>query len=93
VNSFRRGSQCFRLATPGNVERCPLSALCPREQPSLTCERDGAVKLSHATLNRHDLYSHLRGITSERREGISFPIILATTGPDLVMERRSLSIG
>ena len=57
----------------------PLSALRLGEQPEPDM-REGwvRVKLSHATLNRHDLFT-LRGITSHR-EGISFPIILGNDG-------------
>jgi NADPH:quinone reductase-like Zn-dependent oxidoreductase len=57
----------------------PLSALRLGEQPEPDV-REGwvRVKLSHATLNRHDLFT-LRGITSHR-EGISFPIIMGNDG-------------
>jgi NADPH:quinone reductase-like Zn-dependent oxidoreductase len=57
----------------------PLSALRLGEQPEPDV-REGwvRVKLSHATLNRHDLFT-LRGITSHR-EGIPFPIIMGNDG-------------
>jgi hypothetical protein len=57
----------------------PLSALCVGEQPEPDVQEGWVrVKLSHASLNRHDLFT-LRGITSHR-EGISFPIILGNNG-------------
>src|SRR5260221_8556982 len=57
----------------------PLSALKIGEQPEPTV-REGwvRVKISHASLNRHDLFT-LRGITAHP-EGISFPIILGNDG-------------
>jgi NADPH:quinone reductase-like Zn-dependent oxidoreductase len=57
----------------------PLSALRIGEQPEPhVLEGWTRVKVSHATLNRHDLFT-LRGITSHR-EGISFPIIMGNDG-------------
>jgi hypothetical protein len=57
----------------------PLSALCVGEQPEPDVQEGWVrVKLSHASLNRHDLFT-LRGITSHR-EGISFPIIMGNDG-------------
>ncbi len=57
----------------------PLSALKIGEQPEPVA-REGwvRVKISHASLNRHDLFT-LRGITAHQ-EGISFPIILGNDG-------------
>jgi NADPH:quinone reductase-like Zn-dependent oxidoreductase len=57
----------------------PLSALVVRELPE-PAVREGwvRVKISHASLNRHDLFT-LRGITAHA-EGISFPIILGNDG-------------
>ena len=57
----------------------PLSALEIGEQPE-PAVRDGwvRVKISHASLNRHDLFT-LRGITAHP-EGISFPMILGNDG-------------
>src|SRR6202521_1398514 len=61
----------------------PLSALCIGEQPEPDV-REGwtRVKLSHASLNRHDLFT-LRGITSHP-EGIRFPIILGNDGAGIL---------
>ena len=65
-------------ATHADVDD-PLSALRIGEQPEPhVLEGWTRVKVSHATLNRHDLFT-LRGITSHR-EGISFPIILGNDG-------------
>jgi len=57
----------------------PLSALEIGEQPE-SAAREGwvRVKISHASLNRHDLFT-LRGITAHP-EGISFPMILGNDG-------------
>lgn len=57
----------------------PLSALEIGEQPE-PAVREGwvRVKVSHASLNRHDLFT-LRGITAHP-EGISFPMILGNDG-------------
>jgi NADPH:quinone reductase-like Zn-dependent oxidoreductase len=57
----------------------PLSALQIGERPE-PGEREGwvRVKVSHASLNRHDLFT-LRGITAHA-EGIPFPIILGNDG-------------
>ena len=57
----------------------PLSALEIGEQPE-PAVREGwvRVKISHASLNRHDLFT-LRGITAHP-EGISFPMILGNDG-------------
>ena len=57
----------------------PLSALEIGEQPEPVA-REGwvRVKISHASLNRHDLFT-LRGITAHP-EGISFPMILGNDG-------------
>jgi NADPH:quinone reductase-like Zn-dependent oxidoreductase len=65
-------------ASHANIDD-PLSALRLGEQPEPEV-REGwvRVKLSHATLNRHDLFT-LRGITSHR-EGIPFPIIMGNDG-------------
>lgn len=57
----------------------PLSALQVGERPE-PGEREGwvRVKMSHASLNRHDLFT-LRGITAHAG-GIPFPIILGNDG-------------
>src|SRR6266446_4194354 len=57
----------------------PLSVLRVGERPEPKV-REGwvRVKISHASLNRHDLFT-LRGITAHP-EGISFPIILGNDG-------------
>ena len=57
----------------------PLSALVVGELPQ-PAVREGwvRVKISHASLNRHDLFT-LRGITAHP-EGISFPMILGIDG-------------
>ena len=61
----------------------PLSALCIGEQPEPDLREGWArVKLSHASLNRHDLFT-LRGITSHP-EGIRFPIILGNDGAGML---------
>jgi NADPH:quinone reductase-like Zn-dependent oxidoreductase len=53
----------------------PLAALAIGEQPEPTVPEGWVrVKISHASLNRHDLFT-LRGI-SGHPEGIKFPIIL-----------------
>ena len=53
----------------------PLSALRIGEQPEpRVLEGWTRVKVSHASLNRHDLFT-LRGITAHP-EGIPFPIIM-----------------
>src|SRR6202521_99649 len=63
----------------------PLSALCIGEQPEPDVREGWArVKLSHASLNRHDLFT-LRGITSHP-EGIRFPIILGNDGAGMLDE-------
>src|SRR5260221_9360585 len=57
----------------------PLSALKIGEQPEPTVRESWVrVKISHASLNRHDLFT-LRGITAHP-EGISFPMILGNDG-------------
>ena len=57
----------------------PLSALRVGEQPEPDVQEGWVrVKLSHASLNRHDLFT-LRGITAHP-EGISFPIIMGNDG-------------
>jgi NADPH:quinone reductase-like Zn-dependent oxidoreductase len=57
----------------------PLSALRIGEQPEPhVLEGWTRVKVSHASLNRHDLFT-LRGITA-RPEGIPFPIIMGNDG-------------
>ena len=57
----------------------PLSALRIGEQPEPhVLEGWTRVKVSHASLNRHDLFT-LRGITAHP-EGISFPIIMGNDG-------------
>ena len=59
----------------------PLSALVVGELPQ-PAVREGwvRVKISHASLNRHDLFT-LRGITAHP-EGISFPMILGNDEAD-----------
>jgi NADPH:quinone reductase-like Zn-dependent oxidoreductase len=57
----------------------PLSALRIGEQPEPhVLEGWTRVKVSHASLNRHDLFT-LRGITAHP-EGIPFPIIMGNDG-------------
>ena len=57
----------------------PLSALRIGEQPEPDIPEGWVrVKVSHASLNRHDLFT-LRGITAHP-EGIQFPIILGNDG-------------
>ena len=64
-------------ATHADVDD-PLSALRIGEQPEPhVLEGWTRVKVSHASLNRHDLFT-LRGITAHP-EGIPFPIIMAMT--------------
>ena len=61
-------------ATHADVDD-PLSALRIGEQPEPhVLEGWTRVKVSHASLNRHDLFT-LRGITAHP-EGIPFPIIM-----------------
>ena len=65
-------------ATHADVDD-PLSALRIGEQPEPhVLEGWTRVKVSHASLNRHDLFT-LRGITSHP-EGIPFPIIMGNDG-------------
>ena len=65
-------------ATHADVDD-PLSALRIGEQPKPhVLEGWTRVKVSHATLNRHDLFT-LRGITSHR-EGILFPTMFEGRG-------------
>src|ERR1700731_3646078 len=69
----------FAVYAPPADNAAPLSALCVGEQPEPDVQEGWVrVKLSHASLNRHDLFT-LRGITSHR-EGISFPIIMGNDG-------------
>ena len=70
----------------------PLSALRLGEQPEpRVLEGWTRVKVSHATLNRHDLFT-LRGIASHR-EGIPFRSSwVMTVRARSMMERRSSSI-
>src|SRR5258708_13668853 len=57
----------------------PLWALEIGEQPEPVVRESWVrVKISHASLNRHDLFT-LRGITAHP-EGISFPMILGNDG-------------
>lgn len=57
----------------------PLSALEIGEQPEPTLQEGWVrVKITHASLNRHDLFT-LCGITAHP-EGISFPMILGNDG-------------
>src|ERR1700736_1774865 len=57
----------------------PLSALRVGEQPEPDVQEGWVrVKVSHASLNRHDLFT-LRGITAHP-EGIAFPIIMGNDG-------------
>jgi NADPH:quinone reductase-like Zn-dependent oxidoreductase len=57
----------------------PLSALRVGEQPEPDAQEGWVrVKVSHASLNRHDLFT-LRGITAHP-DGISFPIIMGNDG-------------
>jgi NADPH:quinone reductase-like Zn-dependent oxidoreductase len=69
----------------------PLSALRVGEQPEPDV-REGwvRVKVSHASLNRHDLFT-LRGITSHP-EGIRFPIILGNDGAGTLDDGTSIVI-
>jgi NADPH:quinone reductase-like Zn-dependent oxidoreductase len=65
-------------ATHADVDD-PLSALRIGEQPEPhVLEGWTRVKVSHASLNRHDLFT-LRGITAHP-EGIPFPIIMGNDG-------------
>jgi hypothetical protein len=57
----------------------PLSALVVGELPQPAVREVWVrVKISHVSLNRHDLFT-LRGITAHP-EGISFPMILGNDG-------------
>ena len=57
----------------------PLSALRVGEQPEPDVQEGWVrVKVSHASLTRHDLFT-LRGITAHP-EGIAFPIIMGNDG-------------
>jgi NADPH:quinone reductase-like Zn-dependent oxidoreductase len=69
----------------------PLSALEIGEQPE-PAVREGwvRVKVSHASLNRHDLFT-LRGITAHP-EGISFPMILGNDGAGTLEDGTSVAL-
>jgi NADPH:quinone reductase-like Zn-dependent oxidoreductase len=69
----------------------PLSALGIGEQPE-PAVREGwvRVKVSHASLNRHDLFT-LRGITAHP-EGISFPMILGNDGVGTLEDGTSVAL-
>ena len=57
----------------------PLASLVVGERPEPTVPQGWVrVKVSHASLNRHDLFT-LRGITAQQ-DPISFPMILGTDG-------------
>jgi NADPH:quinone reductase-like Zn-dependent oxidoreductase len=57
----------------------PLASLVVGERPEPTLPQGWVrVKVSHASLNRHDLFT-LRGITAQE-DPISFPMILGTDG-------------
>jgi NADPH:quinone reductase-like Zn-dependent oxidoreductase len=57
----------------------PLASLVVGERPEPTVAQGWVrVKVSHASLNRHDLFT-LRGITAQQ-DPISFPMILGTDG-------------
>jgi NADPH:quinone reductase-like Zn-dependent oxidoreductase len=57
----------------------PLASLVIGERPEPTVPQGWVrVKVSHASLNRHDLFT-LRGITAQE-DPISFPMILGTDG-------------
>ena len=57
----------------------PLASLVVGERPEPTVPQGWVqVKVSHASLNRHDLFT-LRGITAQE-DPISFPMILGTDG-------------
>jgi len=61
-----------------NLEE-PLASLVVGERPEPTVPQGWVrVKVSHASLNRHDLFT-LRGITAQQ-DPISFPMILGTDG-------------
>src|ERR1700730_10428985 len=69
----------------------PLSALCIGEQPEPDVREGWArVKVSHASLNRHDLFT-LRGITAHP-EGIRFPIILGNDGAGMLDDGTPVAI-
>ena len=69
----------------------PLSALRIGEQPDPEI-REGwvRVKVSHASLNRHDLFT-LRGITAHP-EGLMFPLILGNDGAGTLDDGRPVVI-
>jgi NADPH:quinone reductase-like Zn-dependent oxidoreductase len=57
----------------------PLASLVVGERPEPTVPQGWVrVKVSHASLNRHDLFT-LRGITAQQ-DPLSFPMILGTDG-------------
>src|SRR6201997_5883765 len=69
----------FAVYASGPSPDDPLASLVVGERPESDVP-DGwvRVKVSHASLNRHDLFT-LRGITAHP-EGISFPMILGNDG-------------
>src|SRR5215510_12013121 len=61
----------------------PLASLVVGERPEPTVPQGWVrVKVSHASLNRHDLFT-LRGITAQA-DPISFPMILGTDGAGML---------
>src|SRR6266404_8799821 len=75
----RTASQMFAVYATHADPNDPLAALKIGERPEPHVPEGWLrVKISHASLNRHDLFT-LRGITGHP-EGITYPIILGNDG-------------
>src|SRR3984893_920807 len=75
VSGKRRSKQMFSVYAPHAAPDDPLAALKIGEQPEPDVPEGWVrVKISHASLNRHDIFT-LRGM-SGHPEGITYPIIL-----------------
>src|SRR6516164_3369644 len=75
VSRERRSGEMFAVYATHAAPDDPLSALKVGERPEADVPQGWVrVKVSHASLNRHDLFT-LRGL-SGHPEGISYPIIL-----------------
>src|SRR5882724_10144671 len=83
VSGERRSKKMFAVYATHAAPNDPLAALKIGEQPEPEVPEGWLrVKISHASLNRHDLFT-LRGI-SGHPEGIKYPIILGNDGAGIL---------
>src|SRR6267143_110333 len=85
------GNSVFAVYASGANLEDPLSSIVVGERPeSEVPEGWVRVKVSHASLNRHDLFT-LRGITAQR-DPIPFPMILGNDGAGTLDDGTSVVI-